>query len=101
MPTTTVHTAHTLWCGRGHHCGLDEHRSTPSRWRTRYGSLIASLVQRSNAKTAFLELRISIAIPGDQTTARAQAATIAAGVHHAIATATTTGTNTTSARRNP
>lgn len=87
--TTSTTTAHTSWCGRGHHCGLDEHRSTPTRWRTRYGSLIASLVQRSHARTAYLELRITVAIPANPTTAREQAAAIAAGIHAAITAATT------------
>ncbi len=85
---TTTTTAHTAWCGRGHLCNLDEHRTQPQTWRTRYGSLIASLVQRSHAKTAYLELRIRITIPADEHTARQQAAAIAAGVDSAIRTAT-------------
>jgi hypothetical protein len=91
MTTTQMTTTgHTTWCGRGHHCGLGEHRSTPARWRTRYGSLIASLVQRSHARTAYLELRISVAIRADEPTTRSQAVAIAAGIHAAITAATAT-----------
>jgi hypothetical protein len=85
MTTTTPHTA---WCGRGHLCNLDEHRSQPLTWRTAYGALVATLTQRSHARTAYLELRIRVTIPTDEPTARRQAAAIAAGVDRAIRTAT-------------
>ena len=83
---------HPVWCARSR-CtaalgGIGEHRSAPTSWRTHYGSLIATLVQRSHARTAYLELRITITIPATETAARQQAAAIAAGVHHAITAAT-------------
>ena len=75
---------HTTWCGRGHRCNLGEHRSHPQTWRTPYGGLTATLVQRDTAHRAYLELRVQVAIAANETTARRQAADIAAGVDTAI-----------------
>ena len=77
-------TAHTAWCGRGHHCGLDEHRSKPTTWTTPYGAVVATLVQHRQARAAYLELRIRVRIASNETTARRQAADIATDVDGAI-----------------
>jgi hypothetical protein len=77
-------TAHTAWCGRGHRCNLDEHRSHPQTWQTPYGGVSATLVQHVNARTAYLELRIRVAIPAGEANARHTAADIATGVDTAI-----------------
>lgn len=73
---------HTGWCGRGHLCNLGEHRSHPQSWRTPYGGLTATLVQHD--RRAYLELRIQIAIPSDETSARQAAAEIATDVDTTI-----------------
>ena len=77
-------TPHTAWCGRGHHCGMDEHRSTPTRWTTPYGGVVATLVQHTRARAAYLELRIRVRIASNERTARRQAADIASDVDTAI-----------------
>jgi len=74
---------HTAWCGRGHRCNLGEHRSHPQSWHTTYGGLTATLIQRDTLR-AWLELRIQIAIPANQSTARRVAADIATGVDTTI-----------------
>ena len=73
-------TPHTAWCGRGHHCGLDELRSKPHTWTTPYGAVVATLVQHTRTRSANLELRINVRIAGNETTARRQAADTAADV---------------------
>jgi len=77
-------TPHTVWCGRGHHCGLDEHRSKPANWTTPYGAVVATLTRHTRARTAYLELRIRVRIAANETTARRQAADIATDVDAAI-----------------
>ena len=86
----TIHrtaTAHTAWCAQGHHCNLGEHRSLPMRWQTPYGAVVATLVQRADTGTAFLDLHLNVVL-GDEYTARQQATAIAAGVDHTIRTIT-------------
>jgi hypothetical protein len=77
-------TSHTAWCGRSHHCNLDEHRSRPTTWTTPYGAVVATLVQHTTQPAAHLELRIRVRIHANETTARRQAADIATDVDTAI-----------------
>jgi hypothetical protein len=84
MTNRSPFTAHTAWCGRGHHCGLDEHRSTPITWTTPYGAVVATLTQHTHARSAYLELRIRVRIASNETTARRQAADIATDIDTAI-----------------
>jgi hypothetical protein len=74
---------HTDWCGRGHRCNLGEHRSHPQSWRTPYGGLTATLIQRDTGR-AWLELHVQIAIPASELVARHVAADIATGVDTTI-----------------
>lgn len=77
-------TTHTAWCGRGHHCNLDEHRSKPTTWTTPYGVVVATLTQHTLRPAGYLELRIRVRINTNETTARRQAADIATDVDTAI-----------------
>jgi hypothetical protein len=77
-------TVHTAWCGRGHHCNLDEHRSKPATWTTPYGVVVATLTQHTQQPAAYLELRIRVRINSNEATARRQATDIAADVDAAI-----------------
>ncbi len=82
-----MNTVHTAWCGRGHHCNLREHRSTPLTYPNEYGGIVACLVSTQDTTTAFLELRISVPIPTDQSRARLRAHLIAVELGQALTTA--------------
>jgi len=53
-------TGHTEWCTQDYRCGLGEHRSDPLVWRTGYGRLIATRVERGGDR---LELLLSVRLP--------------------------------------
>jgi hypothetical protein len=57
---------------------LGEHRSDPLAWRTGYGGLVATLVQRGGRD--HLEVRLSVRLPGGSVRARDVARVIAASV---------------------
>lgn len=56
-------TRHPEWCGRGHRCGLGEHRSDPATWRTGYGGLTAARVRR---EADHIEVRLTVRLPAGE-----------------------------------
>lgn len=59
---------HTDWCGRGHLCGLGEHRSEPFALPTPYGGLILTHVGLGRREWA--EVRTSVPLPAGEHRAR-------------------------------
>jgi hypothetical protein len=86
-------TRHPDWCARRHYCttlpatktlpARGEHRSEPLRLDTAYGGIIATLVA-SRTGRAWLEMRISVHIPEQETRARLRADLIAGEIDQAI-----------------
>ena len=89
-------TTHPDWCTRGFHCTANtgsaslptrgEHRGEPQRIDTTWGGIVATLVE-STAGRAYLEVRLSVAIPADESRARLRASLIADEIQQAVDTA--------------
>jgi len=68
----SVHTGHTDWCARGHHCGLGEHRASPITVAfPRAGTGVLTRVGDSNGRQ-YAEIRMRVALPSDDAKARRQ-----------------------------
>jgi hypothetical protein len=87
---------HPDWCLRTFACtaapagnGLPargEHRGAPQRIDTTWGGIVATLVE-SPAGRAYVEVRLSVAIPADESRARLRASLIADEIQQAVDTA--------------
>lgn len=88
--------SHPDWCTRGFHCTANpgsptlpargEHRGEPQRIDTSWGGIIATLVASANGR-AYVEIRLSVAIPADEPRARLRAWSIAGEIEQAVDTA--------------
>lgn len=77
------------WCARDHQCTAQagypagEHRSDPLRWRTRYGILVATRIERLGG-VGHLEVRTGVRLPPDLELARRQAQQLTVRIDLAI-----------------
>jgi hypothetical protein len=89
----TVPITHPTWCARAHYCtatsasrnlpARGEHRSQPMRIDTTWGGLVATLVA-SHTGRPYLELRMSVHIPAQETRARLRADLISRELARAV-----------------
>lgn len=77
------------WCARDHQCTArhgypsGEHRSDPLRWRTAYGTLVATRIETIQGEGR-MEVRAVAKLPADQGLARRQAQQLAVQIDLAI-----------------
>jgi hypothetical protein len=64
-------TRHPAWCGRGHHCGMGEHRAAPIALTGELGRVLLTRVRTADGRQ-HAEITVTVPLGDTETVARKQ-----------------------------